>query len=99
MQEKQKIPFHIIESVVSNTLFAVDGCLCFVYTKFILKMEQTADTEVLRLLTSDEIIQLIAIYKTKLETRGYNYLITQKRLQELSAQCGPDIFRSHRQRI
>lgn len=57
--------------------------------------------EILRLLTSAEIIKLIKIYKNKLpsEIRGYNYLITQKRLLELSLERGPDIFRSDRERI
>lgn len=64
-------------------------------------MKPTADEETLRLLTSEEIIQLIEIYKNNLpsETRGYNYLITQKRLLELSAKRGPQIFRSDRERI
>lgn len=64
-------------------------------------MMPTADEEILRLLTSEEIIQLIQIYKNNLpsETRGYNYLITQKRLLELSAENGPEIFRSDRERI
>lgn len=64
-------------------------------------MKTTADEEILRLLTSEEIIQLIKIYKNNLptETRGYNYLITQQRLLRLSAERGPQIFRSDRERI
>lgn len=64
-------------------------------------MNPTADEEMLRLLTSEEIMQLIEIYKNNLpsETRGYNYLVTQKRLLELSAERGPEIFRSDRERI
>lgn len=57
--------------------------------------------EILRQLSNEEILKLIEVYNTDKpsSTRGLNYLLTQKKMLDLKAVHGPEIFRSDRERI
>lgn len=57
--------------------------------------------EILRSLNYEDILKLIDVYNTDKpsSTRGLNYLLTQKKMLDLIAVHGPNIFRSDRERI
>lgn len=57
--------------------------------------------EILRSLSYEDIVNLIDVYNTDKpsSTRGLNYLLTQRKMLDLKAVHGPNIFRSDRERI
>lgn len=57
--------------------------------------------EILRLLSYQEILKLIKMYNTSDEpssTRGLNFLLTQKKILDLKAEHGTNIFKSDREK-
>lgn len=57
--------------------------------------------EILRPLSYQDLLNLIEVYNTdkSSSTRGFNYLLTQKKMLDLKEANGPEIFRSDRERI
>lgn len=62
-------------------------------------MEQK--NEILRPLSYQDLLKLIEVYNTEKpsSTRGLNYLLTQRKMLDLKAANGQEIFRSDRERI